>query len=350
MDLIQEKLQDGSQVMYYYHGATEIEKRPTATGDKKSDPYKGSKPLSDNKDNKKSGSSTKAKKPSLHKDSPKLSSITNRALPDRKDKQKPNTIKKRPQNPKNGLKNPVLAPITAEIAQKMPEGFTMASDGVKKEANTFRLNGELGKLLGDLQRFRLAIVLQGDAHAGKSEMCAQLANGFLDIGLNGGYYDLEQGGLTSKDTQAAFKRNITPQNQKRLATTGEAPEGIKTIRENAEKFDFVVIDSFQELDEPTTAFNDLRKDFPNTIWIIIFQQNAKGGIRGGSRPIFDAPLRLKVHHVDDTFVNNYAEVEKNRGNRIGLQYNVSKKKMITTDEPEKERPAETSTGRLIIYE
>ena len=325
-------------VVYYDHKIEEIKKLPSASvGDIPT--VRASKEVS--------------QKSSLPKESPKLSTSTKKTL--NKDKQKPNTTKKSPKNGKKGLKNPVPAPETAPSAEKMPEGFTMASEGTKKEANTFRLNGELGKLLGDLQRFRLAIVLQGDAHAGKSEMCAQLANGFLDIGLNGGYFDLEQGGLTSKDTQAAFKRNITPENQKRLATTGEAPEGIETIRKNAEKFDFVVIDSFQELDEPTTAFNDLRKDYPNTIWIIIFQQNAKGAIRGGSRPIFDAPLRLKVHCVDDTFVNNYAEVEKNRGNRIGVQYNVSQKKVINDTEdpdpdPEIKRPAESSTGRLIIYE
>ncbi|HEA30704.1 MAG TPA: hypothetical protein ENH91_12075 [Leeuwenhoekiella sp.] len=208
----------------------------------------------------------------------------------------------------------------------------------------------MGKLLGDLQRFRLAILLQGDPHAGKSEVCAQLANGFLYIGMSGGYFDLEQGGLVSKDTQGAFNRNISKENQKMLAVTGEAPEGIETVRQYAEKFDFIVIDSFQELDAPVTAFNDLRQDFPNTIWIIIFQQNSKGSVRGGIKSAYDTPVRLKVYRVDDTFVNNYAEVEKNRGNRIGIKYNVSQKKVINDDEKEKEKPAETSTGRLIIYE
>jgi hypothetical protein len=41
------------------------------------------------------------------------------------------------------------------------------------------------------------------------------------------------------------------------------------------------------------------------------------------------PIAIKVHKVDDTFVKNYAELIKNRGNEIGLRYNIVEKIIIT---------------------
>jgi hypothetical protein len=189
----------------------------------------------------------------------------------------------------------------------------------------------MGKLLGKLQRYRLAIVLTGDPHAGKSEFVKQLIDSFINKGLTVGFFDLEQGGLVSKDTRESIDRNISLTNQKKLAVAGEAPEGIDTIKKFADKFDVVAIDSFQKLQIPNTRFDELRIEFPNTIWLVIFQQNGEGGTRGGVTADYDAPVKVKVHKVDHTFINNYAEVEKNRGNQIGLKYNIASKKMKTEE-------------------
>ena len=67
----------------------------------------------------------------------------------------------------------------------------------------------------DLQRYRLAIALTVDPHAVKSEFVKQLVNAFIDEGLTCGFFDLEQGGLYSKDTRASIDRNITKTNQKK---------------------------------------------------------------------------------------------------------------------------------------
>jgi len=66
------------------------------------------------------------------------------------------------------------------------------------------------------------------------------------------------------------------------------------------------------------------------VFIIIFQQNGEGGTRGGVSADFDSPVHLKVHKVDTTFVNNYVEMKKNRGNSqtLGLKYIVKAKKTI----------------------
>lgn len=209
------------------------------------------------------------------------------------------------------------------------ELFQVASEknNIKDTPNTFELDNEMGKLLGKLQRYRLAIVLTGDPHAGKSEFVKQLIDSFINKNMTVGFFDLEQGGLISKDTRESIDRNISFSNQKKLAVAGEAPDGIDTIKKFANKFDVVAIDSFQKLQIPNTRFDELRIEYPNTIWLVIFQQNGEGGTRGGVTADYDAPVKVKVHKVDHTFINNYAEVEKNRGNQIGLKYNIASKKM-----------------------
>jgi antirestriction protein ArdC len=212
----------------------------------------------------------------------------------------------------------------------LPEGFILASDKKvhDKAPDTFRLPGPIGEFLQDLQRFRLAIVLTGDPHAGKSEFAKQIIDAFIDKGFTVGMFDLEQGGMMSKDTEESIKRNIKPQNLPKLAVTGEAPKGFATIKQHANAFDVIFIDSFQKLNVPNTRFDELRIEHPNTMFIVIYQQNGEGGTRGGVSADYDTPIKIKVHKVDDTFVNNYAELQKNRGNMIGLKYNISKKQIV----------------------
>ena len=40
----------------------------------------------------------------------------------------------------------------------------------------------------------------------------------------------------------------------------------------ANQFDFVVVDSWQKLNTPMARLDELRREFPNTIWIIITQE------------------------------------------------------------------------------
>lgn len=213
-------------------------------------------------------------------------------------------------------------------------GFTRADKSPEVKApDTFKLNGELGKLLGDIQPYKYSIVLTGDPHAGKTEFTMQLANGFSEIGKTVGAFMLEQGGLESKDTKAAIERNITDKNKQNVFVTGEANKGIETVKEFANKFNVIIIDSWQKLGIPSTKFDSLRHEFPNTIFIVIFQQNGEGGTRGGVVADYDTPVLLKVHKVDSTFTNNYVEVKKNRGNSesLAMHYMVKSKKTVNAN-------------------
>jgi hypothetical protein len=159
----------------------------------------------------------------------------------------------------------------------------------------------------------------------------QLANAFADVGKTVGAFMLEQGGLESKDTQGAIDRNMTKQNLPKIFITGEASKGIESVKEYANQFNVIIIDSWQKLKIPSTKFDDLRHEYPNTVFIIIFQQNGEGGTRGGVSADFDTPVALKVHKVDATFVNNYVEMKKNRGNSqtLSLKYMVKAKKTMS---------------------
>ena len=198
---------------------------------------------------------------------------------------------------------------------------------VIKPANTFRLPGEVGKFMQDLQPYKCSIVITGDPHAGKTEFLMQVINAFCSAGKKVALFSIEQGGLESKDTLAAIERNILPENRKNLFITGEARNGIKTLKKYADKFDAIFVDSWQKLNIPSTKFDTLRHEHPKTIWGVIFQQNGEGGTRGGVSADFDTPIHVKVHKVDTTFKNNYAEMKKNRGNKLDVEYLVASKKL-----------------------
>lgn len=153
----------------------------------------------------------------------------------------------------------------------------------------------------------------------------QLADAFADKGMKVGFYSLEVGANTH-----IMVRNrelyIKPHNLPRIFITEEG--NLADIRESAKLYDVVVIDSWTKLEVNSIEFDRLRRDFPNTIFIVIFQRTAGNKIRGGTRPLFDAGINIDVVKVDDTFVNNYAITKKNRYGKAGLKFNITKRKII----------------------
>lgn len=59
--------------------------------------------------------------------------------------------------------------------------------------NSFRLQGDLGRFLGDLERFELAITIEGDQGGGKTRFAYQLADAFSDLGDEVAIFSLEIG-------------------------------------------------------------------------------------------------------------------------------------------------------------
>ncbi|GAB4235491.1 MAG: hypothetical protein Tsb0034_09630 [Ekhidna sp.] len=186
---------------------------------------------------------------------------------------------------------------------------------------SFQLSGDLGKLLGDLERFELAITLEGDQGGGKTRFGYQLADAFAELGNQIAVFSLEIG-KRSDLIRRMREEYVDPTNQRKIFITDQLPDGFETIRKASKQFDVVIIDSWNKLNVHSSQFDKLRKDFPNTIFIVIFQRTTRGTIRGGTAPLFDAGINLEVVKVDDTFKNNYAVGTKNRYGETGLQYNI----------------------------
>lgn len=151
----------------------------------------------------------------------------------------------------------------------------------------------------------------------------QLMDAFAEQGFNVASFTLEidkQSDLVQRMTQKFIK----PKNRSRIQAASIAPDGITTIREAAKYFDVVAIDSFSKLNANQMEFDKLRKDFPDTFFLVIFQSTTAGTARGGAAAEYDAGV---VIQVDEPGV---ALCEKNRyadADSMGLKYLVHECKL-----------------------
>jgi len=106
--------------------------------------------------------------------------------------------------------------------------------------NTFQLEGELGRFLGELDRNMTAFALTGDSGAGKSYFSFELAKAFIDNNYKTKYFALEEGlGKLTQDKVRYYALNDN------LTITGNGT--LREVRRDAKNYDLIVIDSFQKL-------------------------------------------------------------------------------------------------------
>jgi ribosomal protein S18 len=233
----------------------------------------------------------------------------------------------------SGLEDYDLLPLTATgKVKKKPDKDLDIFDSMDKLDNqpsehSFRLNGDLGELLGDLERFELAITLEGDQGGGKTRFSYQLANAFAEIGLQVAVFSLEIG-RKSDLIRRMKEAYLAEANRKNVFITDKLPEGLETIYKASKVFDVVIIDSWNKLDVHSSEFDKLRKSFPNTIFVVIFQRTTQGIIRGGTAPLYDSGINIEVVKSDEDFSNNYATTTKNRYGETGKKFNISSQKLI----------------------
>lgn len=266
----------------------------------------------------------------------RLNGLRNKKQPIKKHLLKAKPVKKKVK----ASNKPKPAEVVEKLSQKVKEqphtvklkglGIITADQAPEKAANTFVLPGVIGSLLGTLQRFKLQIMIAGETHSAKSQLGMQIANAFAERGDDVLWLDWEQGGLQSVDTQNSIKRNVAPANKKRIHVTGEVPRTLEAVKELTKHYKVIAMDSGTKLKQMTNAWIDeLREEYPDVVWIIMMQQNEKGGTRGGSSAEFDAPVVLKTYRPDESdFMKNYAVVFKNRGNKTGLKYSMPYKAII----------------------
>lgn len=216
-----------------------------------------------------------------------------------------------------------------KIEVKKSLGFISADQTPATPANTFVLPGPMA-MLGQLQRFKLQIVIPGETHSSKSQLGMQIANAFAAMGDEVAWIDWEQGGMDSKDTQLSIQRNTDQANRKRIHVYGNIPRTLEAVKKLASEYKVIALDSGTKLkgQRDNAWIDDLREEHPQVVWIIMMQQNATGGTRGGSAAEFDSPVVLKTYRPDHAdFKKNYANVFKNRGNRTGFNYLINLKQL-----------------------
>jgi antirestriction protein ArdC len=198
-----------------------------------------------------------------------------------------------------------------------------------ESGGTFRLDGDLGELLGDLGIHECSITLEGDQGAGKSQLAWQLANGFAAKGKRVGIFCPEM--KASSPVITRYRDTyIAPENLPNVGINDSDDMTSEMIGSLANHYDVAIVDSFTNLKGYTQfQFTELFKSHPDKIIIGLFQRTTSGEIRGGNKPVFDAYMNIECAKVDDSFVNNYAVCTKNRFGATGPRYNISKRKIIT---------------------
>lgn len=201
------------------------------------------------------------------------------------------------------------------------------------ESFRFKSSNPLAEFMGNMQAHRLSILIEGPTHTLKSELKNQLVDAFAEIGKKVVMYDLEHGGMENDATRKSVDRNVRPQHKQRLAVTGYIPNSLQELIDQTKHADVIVVDSWQKLKEAATKFDELRQLAPEKIWIVIFQQNAKGTTRGGSAPAFDTTVHI-ITGKEDKYdpASAYATIEKNRGNRLGMKYYMVNKSVLTPED------------------
>lgn len=192
---------------------------------------------------------------------------------------------------------------------------------------TYQLEGERGKLLGNLGQVDCSITIRGDQGAGKSQLMWQLVDDFAEIGKNVAVVSPEMNG--SSPTISKYRdKYIKPKNQNKVLFTDKKLT-VKAIKDLSNAFDVVFVDSFNQLENyEQSQFDWLCKQLPNKCIVGLFQSTTGGEMRGGNKPEFDAYVNIEVVKVDDSFINNYAVCTKNRFGGTGAKYNISTQKIM----------------------
>lgn len=186
--------------------------------------------------------------------------------------------------------------------------------------SSYRIPGELGSFLGELDDNKIAIALTGDTGAGKSYFSFELAKLFVDFGKSVKYFSLEEGiaKITkNKLDQFGIDRGIV------FTDTGT----LEDIDEDAERFEVIIIDSFGKISNRQQEFDLLRHKHPKTIFIIIFQKTTAKTIKGGAGIKYDSSATINV--VAKPNKERVAIMEKCRYGTQNWVYSITQQRIIS---------------------
>ena len=183
----------------------------------------------------------------------------------------------------------------------------------------FTIDSELGRFLGELDFNRTCFALTGDSGAGKTYFSFELAQLFISaLDINAKYFSLEEG--VGKLTQEKVMQYGLG-NELSITDHGS----LEDVRIAAKDYPLIIVDSFNKLDAKATDFENLRTDFPKTLFILIFQKTTSGTMRGGSSIKYNSSATINVIKRDGERI---AIMEKGRYGTIDWEYSIDKSKVI----------------------
>ena len=132
----------------------------------------------------------------------------------------------------DGFENETLNPNTT-VQQPRPKKNNSLFESISAinqevNPNTFRLEDDFGVFLGDLERFELAITIEGNQGSGKTRFTYQLANAFANLNHRIAIFSLEIG--SKSDLIRRMKEDyLESQNHSNVFIADMLPKGMDTI-------------------------------------------------------------------------------------------------------------------------
>lgn len=194
---------------------------------------------------------------------------------------------------------------------------------LKMKFNNLELIGSLGEFLGLIQRNKCAIALTGNSGAGKTTFSFNLAKAFMDANQKVGYFSLESG-ITETTQEIIEDLNLTGS---KFEIFGEGD--LEDVRLRATNFDCIIVDSYAKISTKAEDFENLRQDFPNTFFIIIFQKTTDGKIRGGSSILYNSTATIDIRLTKGN--HRIAFMQKSRYGTENFVYSISLDTVLKND-------------------
>jgi len=254
-------------------------------------------------------------------------------------------------------------PKTKKIASSVPVSQSVPtvgqikpiSDTGKQQNNFFKVNGNVGKFLQQVERKpfeSVVITLDGMQGAGKTTTLYKFIDAFGSAGNSCLFISGEE---HPESALAVEKRDkyLSNEAKKHTAIVGDV-ESVEQLYQYVKPYDIIFIDSWQKLQRMVGNIRldeDLRKKFNGKVFVVIFQQTTTGRTKGGAEVVFDGDIIIKMVK-EASFADNYAYFDKNRYTKIpieNIRYNIAKGTVYNPNAPEVESsPTPGSRTRVII--
>ncbi|KXX67398.1 hypothetical protein [Flammeovirga sp. SJP92] len=234
---------------------------------------------------------------------------------------------------KNAEKRKTSRKITLQTNKKKVGSLgAIRIDKTRPSTSLIQLPTVVGDFLEHVERKEYALVLRGQKGAGKSTLLFQIMNAFGIAGYSVCFFSLEMAG-DSKLISNMRDKHLDSHAQRNTYIVSDTPNGIKDLEEAARKFDVVAIDSFSKIKgTKQDDFDYLRKKYPNTFFLVIFQSTTAGTARGGTMSEYDAQcvIQCDVPGIAYCEKNRYSEGET-------IYYDIHKKKIVGESPPKKSK-------------